>query len=249
MYQHTDKTGRLWEISVLTRDDLADYVSRMADAVGILARVEDRSELDVYEDLRVLGVKMEPGAAKSPEQTPDVDDTTRAVHDRIRKWLGEEGCHIQEIPNPTAMLNIVVTLQNGQGLRILQSKDHADRITIAKQLRLGSAFREELLELPVVDRREMLWEIRRDCTILGIDLEGLEFPTESIWHIVCVYFDGLTKDVLFQRILQVLRALALSINALIRGFERAERPESAEKLRHLVPNDASGIGRSLAAAG
>jgi hypothetical protein len=50
-YQHTDKDGRLWEILVLLRDDLADYVSRMGDAVSTLARVEDRSELDIYDDL------------------------------------------------------------------------------------------------------------------------------------------------------------------------------------------------------
>jgi hypothetical protein len=37
-YQHTDKDGRLWEILVLLRDDLADYLSRMADAVTTLYR-------------------------------------------------------------------------------------------------------------------------------------------------------------------------------------------------------------------
>jgi hypothetical protein len=53
-YQHTDEDGRLWEILVLLRDDLADYVSRMGDAVSTLACVEDRSELDVYDDLAAL---------------------------------------------------------------------------------------------------------------------------------------------------------------------------------------------------
>ncbi|HZO30434.1 MAG TPA: hypothetical protein VFH48_31060 [Chloroflexota bacterium] len=54
-YQHTDKDGRLWEILVLLRHDLADYVSRMGDAVSTLARVEDRSELEIYDDLAALG--------------------------------------------------------------------------------------------------------------------------------------------------------------------------------------------------
>jgi hypothetical protein len=54
VYQHTDTDGRLWEILILLRDDLADYVSRMGDAVSTLARVEDRSELDVYNDLKAL---------------------------------------------------------------------------------------------------------------------------------------------------------------------------------------------------
>jgi hypothetical protein len=54
-YQYTDTDGRLWEILVLLRDDLADYVSRMGDAVSTLARVEDRSELEIYADLVALG--------------------------------------------------------------------------------------------------------------------------------------------------------------------------------------------------
>ena len=70
IYQHTDKGGRLSEIAVLTRDDLADYAARMGDAVGTLARVEDRSELDVYDDLRALGVKMELDASGNAEPSP-----------------------------------------------------------------------------------------------------------------------------------------------------------------------------------
>lgn len=53
-YQYTDEDGRLWEILVLVRDDLADYVSRMGDAVSTLARIEDRSELEIYDNLAAL---------------------------------------------------------------------------------------------------------------------------------------------------------------------------------------------------
>lgn len=39
------------EILVPTRYDLGDYVSRMAEAVHILADLEHRSALDVYQDI------------------------------------------------------------------------------------------------------------------------------------------------------------------------------------------------------
>ena len=47
--------GRDWEILVPTRDTVADYAEGMAEAVAVLAAVEDRSQLDVYYDLLGTG--------------------------------------------------------------------------------------------------------------------------------------------------------------------------------------------------
>ena len=44
--------GRTWEILAPTRDTIADYAESMAEAVSILASVEERSQLDVFYDLR-----------------------------------------------------------------------------------------------------------------------------------------------------------------------------------------------------
>ncbi len=55
------------EILVPIRDDLADYASRMADAIHILAELENRSALTVYQDLVTSGIDVirlrAPGAA------------------------------------------------------------------------------------------------------------------------------------------------------------------------------------------
>ena len=47
--------GRAWEILVPTRDTLADYVPAVAETVAILAEVEERSQLDVFYDLKGAG--------------------------------------------------------------------------------------------------------------------------------------------------------------------------------------------------
>ena len=44
--------GRSWEILVPARDTIADYAESMAEAVSILASVEERSQLNVFYDLR-----------------------------------------------------------------------------------------------------------------------------------------------------------------------------------------------------
>ena len=219
-YQHTDDTGRLWEILVPLRRDLGDYVSRMGDAVTILAHIEDRSELDVYEDLRALGA----GA-------PQVDDATRAVHQRIRRWLAEEGCQIQDIRNPNSLFYIAVRLQGGQGIRMLQSVTDLDRIVIAQQVLLSADSQVALAQIPPTDLNDLVWGLRRDATMAGVDLEGLESPLQALWHLASVYFDGLTKDTLFQRIMLVVRAAALSAHTLARGLDIAERPAAADELR------------------
>jgi hypothetical protein len=101
IYKRTGPDRRLREIAVPLRRDLADYAAGMGDAVGTLARVEDRSELDVYDDLRALGSRMESNAAEGAGlPAPVVDEATRAVHERIRKWLAEEGWRVEDLPVP-----------------------------------------------------------------------------------------------------------------------------------------------------
>ena len=48
-----EHAGRSWDILVPTRDTVADYAERMADAVAALAEVEDRSQLDILNNLKV----------------------------------------------------------------------------------------------------------------------------------------------------------------------------------------------------
>ena len=63
--------GRRWEVLVPVRDTIADYAESMAEAVSVLASVEERSQLDVFYDLMGVGsdiIHMRPvnGLAKEP---------------------------------------------------------------------------------------------------------------------------------------------------------------------------------------
>ena len=50
-----ESAGRSWDILVPTRDTVGDYASGMADALAVLSDVEDRSQLDVFQDLASAG--------------------------------------------------------------------------------------------------------------------------------------------------------------------------------------------------
>ncbi len=47
--------GQRWEILVPIRDTISDYAESMAQSVGVLAAVEERSQLDVFYDLSASG--------------------------------------------------------------------------------------------------------------------------------------------------------------------------------------------------
>ena len=53
-----EHNGRSWEVLVPTRDTIADYAESMAEAVAVLAAVEERSQLEVFYDLRGAGADM-----------------------------------------------------------------------------------------------------------------------------------------------------------------------------------------------
>ena len=58
-----DQDGKLWEIAIPNREDCSDYAEFMAEAVTTLADAEDRSQLDVFNDLASVGVGTVPQAS------------------------------------------------------------------------------------------------------------------------------------------------------------------------------------------
>ncbi|MDG4561667.1 MAG: hypothetical protein RKP20_16340 [Candidatus Competibacter sp.] len=55
VHTQQDATHRTWEILLPSREDVADYPERMAEALRTLAQVEGRSELLIYRDLLAAG--------------------------------------------------------------------------------------------------------------------------------------------------------------------------------------------------
>ena len=66
-----EDNGRAWEIIVPHQDTVAGYAEGMAETIAVLATVEERSQLDVFQDLAgtgadVIRVRSSNGAAKEP---------------------------------------------------------------------------------------------------------------------------------------------------------------------------------------
>ena len=55
IFNRADSEGRGWEILLPTRTNVADYAERMAETVSIIAKLENRSQIEVYSDLTTAG--------------------------------------------------------------------------------------------------------------------------------------------------------------------------------------------------
>ena len=80
--------GRNWEILVPTRDTIADYVESMAESVEVLAKVEERSQLDVFYDLLGAGadtirVRSSNGVAREALSLRSSADLLRDTYDML----------------------------------------------------------------------------------------------------------------------------------------------------------------------
>ena len=67
----TERHGRTWEILVPHRDTIGGYAENMAETVAVLATMEDRSQLDIFNDLSAAGadvirLRSTNGIAKEP---------------------------------------------------------------------------------------------------------------------------------------------------------------------------------------
>ncbi len=92
--------GRTWEILVPHRDTIAGYAENMAEAVAVLAEVEERSQLDVFYDLSatscdVVRLHSLNGVAKEPL-------SLRRSADLLQGSYGMLGYAARSVDNPSA---------------------------------------------------------------------------------------------------------------------------------------------------
>jgi len=118
--------------------------------------VIDRTmELLIEDDLPiyVIPVRTPERRAAMRARTPVIGSALlpdESVHERIRRWLAEEGWDVRDVPDPESSFNVMVTLQTGQSINIFQREEHIDHITFHEHLVLDERFRSDLERLAVV---------------------------------------------------------------------------------------------------
>jgi hypothetical protein len=167
----------------------------------------------------------------------EVAEASHKIHKRIRTWLDEEGWHVNNVPIPPDSFNIVATHQDGRAINIIQAKMEQDSIAIS--LKWSRDRVQQLIgTLTDAEVNGLMWNIYRDVSLMGVDIYEPVEPAISMILRTHLYFDGMTKDSLMQRVQLVNRAYALAMRTSLRVLEAPDRVEthtfSPEDLRRIV---------------
>jgi hypothetical protein len=240
----------LWDVGSKSR--IADFESE-AEALQAVREIVAANRPGLIDDLTLLAM-YDDGEARDVELPPALDgealkarlaetveeevaEAAHKVHKRIRKWLDEEGWHVNTVPIPPDSFNIVATHQDGRAINIFQAKMEQDSIAIS--LKWSRDRVQQLIgTLTDAEVNGVMWNIYRDVSLMGVDIYEPVEPAIAMILRTHLYFDGMTKDSLMQRIQLVNRAYALAMRTSLRVLEAPDRVEthtfSPEDLRRIV---------------
>jgi hypothetical protein len=219
------------------------------DDLGLMAMYDEGEPHDVELPPALYGETLKARLAEWVRTTNY--EASREVHQKIRRWLAEEDWTVRDVSGTPTIFNIMVTLQTSQAINIYQHDDHYDHITLHEHLTFSGDFHEIFSNSTTKTKRDIAWSVYRDALLMGVDCDGLKVPPGELKYSSVIYFDGLTKDALIQRILLVLRAAALAVRTLALSLAEADKlPEVVPRPLRVDPptNDLPGVAGLLTLA-
>jgi len=144
------------------------------------------------------------------------------LKDRIRTWLIQDGWTFGgPLPNPEAAWVMVAQDTTGLYFTFAQLKNQPDRIDLIAGAALVPNHRDAYATLPPRERIKLLFDVR--LSLLGVDVEfseeGEGEPPDSYRITQKVYSDGLSRDIFFQRVMHVRRAVQTVLAKFAQAFE------------------------------
>jgi hypothetical protein len=256
-----------WELWETESANLVETFDTEAEGLQAVREMLVVNRPDLLDSL-VLGASYDEGEPRDVELPPVLDGETlkarlaemaqeetaeaaHKVHARIRKWLAEEGWRVEDVHDPQSSFNVMVTMQGRPGINIFQLHDHLDHITLSERWIYGDELRSMFGQIPDDVLRDARRSILRDVTLIGVEFSGHDTPSPEMTLRTYVYFDGLTKDTLIQRILLTMRALTLAGQTLVLALDaqghsgaHALSPEERRKLMRPMPTPEDALSRA-----
>ena len=119
-------------------------------------------------------------------------------------------------------------------MNLQQRSDHPDQVLIFAILQLEEATCDQIMQLPMAERRELLWDVRFRLLQLGVEFDGITEPPQRVTVGLAIYRDGLGKDNLLRRMTQVHNATLAAAWTFARKFAEPP-PERTMGLIHAEP--------------
>lgn len=222
------------EILALTGEDLVNVLA----LVSMYDEGEPR-EVELPPALKSDALRARLAESASP---PVVGDAVCAMHERIREWLTQEGWRLEDIQTPGAVFHVLATQRNDGAVTVAQDESALDRVVILRSWYYDEPVKSLLQHLAESDLNDLVWNVYRDTSIMGVDFHGIDTPTSGMFFQTYVYSDGLTKDTFMHRVHLTNRAFMLALRTFVRTLQASIRshgndlsPEDFHQITRLVP--------------
>jgi len=141
----------------------------------------------------------------------DINSVKEEAINNIRTWLKEENISSRNIDDEYSDFHVVATVSQTHNIDLVIRKDRMDSVTIAQNMNLSDDDKKAFIHLTKDKKKEFIQDLKSSLLYIGVDYtiqpdkERLEFVHVSR----IIYFDGLTKDRLFDILSNVLRAMEM----------------------------------------
>lgn len=113
----------------------------------------------------------------------------------------------------------------GRKIVVGQQQDRRDAIFIQSGLTLSDDWRARLSNMESSDKSKLLWDVRFALLRMEPEFSGVDEDPKRITFNQRIFFDGLTKDLFFQRVSQVRKSLLTAWWILGRALSANPTPD------------------------
>jgi hypothetical protein len=150
------------------------------------------------------------------------------IRETVREFLIEDQWQLGELSGPDLAWGHLATDRQGRKLVVAQRKERTDEILLQARVSVHENTQAQLRTLIPEDRKGFLWDMRMALMQMNVDFNGISDDPTNIRVVSRIFFDGMSKDVFFQRLSEVRRALLTILWMLNRKFEDQPPPTTSE---------------------
>ena len=131
---------------------------------------------------------------------------------KVLKWLDEENQSPREIGDPTTDLNIAIPIDEHNNIHVIFDKNRSDSVFVVAQVGFTPLEKHAFSALTEAKKFGFIDDL--NYSMLQLNIGFVFHPTaptmESLRITKPIYFDGLTKDKLFETNLLVTRGIHIA---------------------------------------
>jgi len=159
---------------------------------------------------------------------PSDETLQERIRETVRGFLIEDQWRLGELSGPDLVWGHLASDRQGRKLVIGQRRDRTDEVLLQARVSVHENTRAQLKALIPEDRKGFLWDMRMALLQMNVDFNGITDDPTNIRVMTRIFFDGMSKDVFFQRLSEVRRALLTILWMLNRKFEEQAPPATSE---------------------